>query len=102
MLRKKDYYRLCISDAEIADVQALRNFQSTFSRKEAIDKILWDIYYKPAFDVLSSHLFEGTGKVCGIYKITCLDTDKAYIGQSVDIRERWRQHIKSALSHEST
>jgi hypothetical protein len=83
-------------------VQALRNFQSTFSRKEAIDKILWDIYYKPAFDVLSSHLFEGTDKVCGIYKITCLDTDKAYIGQSVDIRERWRQHIKAALSHEST
>lgn len=31
-------------------------------------------------------------KVCGIYKITNLINGKCYIGQSVDIYERWHQH----------
>ncbi|HMQ30272.1 MAG TPA: GIY-YIG nuclease family protein [Chloroflexaceae bacterium] len=28
----------------------------------------------------------------GIYKITCLPTEKIYVGSSVDIRSRWLQH----------
>jgi group I intron endonuclease len=45
-----------------------------------------------------SHLFSGTAKVSGIYKITDTVTEQSYIGQSVDIRERFRQHIKAGLS----
>ena len=33
----------------------------------------------------------------GIYKITSKDTGKCYIGQSIDINTRWRQHICKAL-----
>ena len=29
----------------------------------------------------------------GIYKITCNETGKCYIGQSIDIENRWMQHI---------
>ena len=32
----------------------------------------------------------------GIYKITNLITNKIYIGQSVDIERRWKQHIASS------
>jgi group I intron endonuclease len=39
----------------------------------------------------------GTGKVCGIYKITNLATKEVYIGQSVDCAERIKQHIKAGL-----
>jgi len=49
-----------------------------------------------------SHLFNGipaTTKTSGIYKITDLTSGLAYIGQSVDIRERFRQHIKASLAH---
>ena len=46
-----------------------------------------------------SRLFTDNNKHCGIYKITCLSSDKAYIGQSVDIKERFKQHIKSGLSY---
>ncbi len=31
---------------------------------------------------------------CGIYKITNIKNGKVYIGQSIDIEERWRQHKK--------
>ena len=33
----------------------------------------------------------------GIYKITSKDTGKCYIGQSIDIETRWKQHISKAL-----
>ena len=46
-----------------------------------------------------THLFPKSVKYCGIYKITDLTTGKSYIGQSVDIKERFRQHIKSALTY---
>lgn len=33
-------------------------------------------------------------KICGIYKITNKINEKSYIGQSVDIYRRWKQHKK--------
>lgn len=30
---------------------------------------------------------------CGVYKITCEVNSKTYIGSSVNIKERWQQHI---------
>ena len=79
------------------DIVLLRDIQKRITKKEAIDKIIWEVYYKPAYDILMTHLFNNKNKISGIYKLTSLTTGKSYIGQSVDIRERWRQHIKSAL-----
>lgn len=95
-----DYYRLALDQLDINDIELLRELQPRFVKKETIDKIIWDAYYKPAFDILSAHTFKSaTTKICGIYKITDQITGQIYIGQSVDIRERWRQHIKTALTY---
>lgn len=103
MKTKQDYYRLILSEEDQQDVKFLREVQAHLVHKEAIDKIIWDGYYKPAFDTLASHIFSSVSeKKCGIYRITCLTNDKSYIGQSVDIRDRWKQHIKTALAHTST
>ena len=37
-------------------------------------------------------------KVCGIYKISCDKVSVVYIGQSIDIYTRWKQH-KTQLKH---
>ena len=95
-----DYYRLALDQLDVNDIELLRELQPRFIKKDTIDKIIWDAYYKPAFDILSAHTFKSaTTKICGIYKITDQITGQIYIGQSVDIRERWRQHIKSALTY---
>jgi len=39
----------------------------------------------------------GSSTVCGIYKITNLITKEVYIGQSVNISDRFKQHIKCGL-----
>lgn len=95
----KDYYRLAINEVDLNDIRLLRELQTRFFKKEAIDKLIWETYYKPAYDILMSHLFQAGVKTCGIYKITDLTTGLAYIGQSVDIKERFRQHIKSSLAY---
>lgn len=39
----------------------------------------------------------GTDKITGIYRITNLDNDMCYIGQAVNIADRFKQHIKCGL-----
>ena len=36
-------------------------------------------------------------KICGIYKITNLVNGKVYIGQSTNVRNRLREHLKAAI-----
>lgn len=95
----QDYYRLALDEIDINDITLLRELQPRFVKKESIDKLIWEVYYKPAYDILTARLFPKAIKYCGIYKITDLTTRKSYIGQSVDIKERFRQHIKSALTY---
>lgn len=35
-------------------------------------------------------------KICGIYKITNIKNEKSYIGQSINIYDRWRQHVRDS------
>jgi group I intron endonuclease len=42
--------------------------------------------------------YNGCMKICGIYKITHRESGRAYVGLSVDIYARWRQH-KSFARH---
>ena len=94
-----DYYRLAIDELELNDVALLRELQPRFLKKESIDKLIWEVYYKPAYDALVGRQFTGASKICGIYKITDQITRQSYIGQSVDCKERWRQHIKTGLTY---
>lgn len=102
LITKKDFYRVVLNSAEIDDIKYLREMQNHISRKEVIDKIIWSGYYKPAYDILISHLLGKRDKVSGIYKITCLENGKVYIGQSSDIKTRFSDHLKSALSSSAT
>ena len=99
MEEKQDYYRLIISEIDLQDIKMLRDLQNHFFHKESIDKLIWEAYYKSAYDTLMARLFGSRTKICGIYKITDITTDQAYVGQSIDVRERFRQHIKASLTY---
>ncbi len=96
---KQDYYRLNISEDDKSDIALLRDIQKRLIKKDAIDKVIYETYYRPVYDALMPRLSTKTGKICGIYKITDLITGQAYIGQSVDIKERLRQHLKTSLAY---
>ena len=39
-------------------------------------------------------------KVGGIYKITYVPTGESYIGKTVSFKDRWKNHIQTALGME--
>lgn len=63
-----------------------------------LGRLLWDSYYKIAYDSMIK--LSNTKQVTGIYKITNSENGKIYIGQAVNIAERWRQHIKAGIGAE--
>lgn len=100
--QQASFYKMDISAASANDIKILReNVQPVIAYKDLIDKLIWEGYYKVEYDKLAARLFgdKTDKKVCGIYKITCLTSDKAYIGQSVDIKTRFKEHIKAGLAH---
>jgi len=61
-----------------------------------ISKIIWEVYFRQPTNELISRVL-GNKSQCGIYKLTNLLDNKVYIGQSNDVAERWKQHIKCGL-----
>ena len=93
---EKDFYKLQLSDLDIEEIQKIRSIEPYLRQKEPLNKVIWKVYYEKPFTDLIGRVV-GTKKVTGIYKITHIDSGKTYVGQAVDIAERWRQHIKRGV-----
>lgn len=91
--QEKDFYRLQLSDEAVQDISHLREVESYLHQPEALNKVIWKVYYEKAYTDLIGRVF-GKRTPCGIYKITNIDTQMSYIGQAVNVPERWKQHIK--------
>ena len=87
-----------MSEEDIEDIAMLKEVAKKLNKDpEPINKIIWEMYYKkPTIDLLGRLTPTGTTHT-GIYKITSLKTGQCYIGQSVDLRNRLRDHIKAGL-----
>lgn len=94
---EKDYYRCVITEADIGEIAKLRNIEPYFRNPRPISKIIWESYYKDSFAALLARLVPEKNSVSGIYKITNLTNDKVYIGQSVNLAERLRTHVKAGV-----
>ena len=93
---KKLFYQLQISKNQISDIQKLEEWKDQLYDPTIVSKIIWSSYViKPASDLCNRVL--GSSTICGIYKITNLITKEVYIGQSVNISDRFKQHIKCGL-----
>ena len=88
-----DGYKLNITQQDKKDIQLLKNIQLQFSHPRVISKLIWQTYFQP----LAKQQFImilGNVTICGIYKITNILDNKCYIGQSVNIYNRWCEHCK--------
>jgi hypothetical protein len=96
----KQFHSIQLSQEAIEDISFLRQILQQIHKKEIISKIIWENYYMvPTKDMLKRVI--GNDKKCGVYKITDINTNECYIGQSVDIAARLQQHIKGTLGIQS-
>lgn len=94
---KHDFYRVCLSEEAISDINLLQVTRQNLKKPEIIDKIIYDNYVaKPVLEMIKRVLQNST--CSGIYKITCQETKEIYIGKSTDIKNRWQQHCKTAFN----
>lgn len=92
----KDKFRLNISDTQRNDVLILERVKKELSNPRILSMLIWQTYFRDYMTELCNTIL-GIKTVCGIYKITNQITDECYIGQSVDISKRWKDHAKCGL-----
>ena len=79
----------------------LENLKASFHKPIVLSKLIWTQYFQKQMTQLCDRVF-GKKIVCGIYKITNLITEQCYIGQSVNIQQRMKQHCKCGLGIEAS
>ena len=97
---QQDFYRLQLSEQDIAEIKKLREVSSNIRYPDAINKVIYKVYYEKPYNALVGRVI-GDKDITGIYKITNILDGKCYVGQAVNIRERWRQHIKRGVGAET-
>lgn len=91
-----DFYRVCLTDTAKEDIEVLRSIAPRLSNRSFLDKIIYDTYIAKPTQEMIKRVLNG-GAPSGIYKITRLKTGEVYVGRSVNVRDRWGQHLKSAF-----
>jgi len=94
--QQKDFYRLVLSDIDIEEIKKLREVTTYLRNSEPLNKVIWKIYYERPYTDLVGRVI-GSGVHCGIYKITNIENGMCYVGQAVNIADRWKQHIKRGI-----
>lgn len=95
----ENFCRLTISEEDLKEIEKIREITPYLKNPEVLNKVLWTSYYQKPYQDLIARLFNVT-KPSGIYKITCLPDSKIYIGQSVNVPNRFSEHIKRGLGAE--
>lgn len=93
---QSEFYKIKINKADLEDIKLLEEIKPRLRRPDVLSKLIWTTYYQKNLNTLCSNL-TGDKIVSGIYKITDVTSGLAYIGQSVNIAQRWKDHVKNAL-----
>lgn len=103
---KEDFiatHTLSITAKDYEDINTLTECRGKLNRKSVLDSLVWSEFVQGPLQQLRKDLvsIKLTEKVSGIYRITNTENDRCYIGQAVDISNRWTEHIKAALNNPS-
>ena len=99
METQQDYYRICLSDEDVAEIKRLREVLPYLRDKTPLNKVIYKVYYeRPLTDMIGRVV--GSGVHTGIYKITNIDNQMCYVGQAANIADRWKQHCKRGVGAE--
>lgn len=93
---KLAFYCLRPKESDIQDVQILERVKPQLKNPRVLSMLIWSTFFQKDMTTLCNNIL-GTNTVCGIYKITNQVNNKCYIGQSVDVARRWKDHAKCGL-----
>jgi hypothetical protein len=98
LIEKEDFYKIQLTQNDIEDIKLLDSMKDRLYHKEVLPKVTWEsIARRPVSEMIKRVVGQ---KVGGIYKITYIPTGEAYIGRTVNFKDRWQAHIQTALGME--
>lgn len=100
MESQQDFYRLILTEIDLLEIERLREVAPFLRDSEPLNKVIWKVYYEKPYTDLVGRVV-GKNVKTGIYKITNLKNGMCYVGQAVNIADRWRQHIKRGIGAEA-
>jgi hypothetical protein len=68
-----------LSETDIEEVRKLREVASTLRDQDAVNKVIWKVYYEKPCSDLVGRVVGGKVKT-GIYKITNTQNQMSYVG----------------------
>lgn len=90
------FYCLPVSELDLADIKMLEKIKPNLNKPRVLSMLIWSTFFQKPMNVLCTNIL-GNKTITGIYKITDQLTGEVYIGQSLDIATRWKQHAKCGL-----
>lgn len=98
LIEKEEFYKIQLTQNDIEDIKLLDSMRNHLCHKEVLPKVIWEsIARRPVNEMIKRVVGQ---KVGGIYKITYIPTGEAYIGRTVNFKDRWQAHIQTALGME--
>lgn len=99
--RQSEFYKLQLSTIDIEEIKKIRTITPYLRDTSALNKVIYKNYYEhPCNDLIMRVV--GQGVHIGIYKITNISNGMCYVGQSVNIGDRFKQHIKKGIGIDTT
>ena len=93
---KLDFYCLKPKTTDINDIRTLEGIKYQLNNPRILSMLIWSTYFQKDMTTLCNRIL-GLNTITGIYKITNQINNKCYVGQSVDISKRWKDHAKCGL-----
>lgn len=87
MAEQQEFYKLHLDDADILEIQKLREVEIYLRDAKPLNKVIWSVYYEHPYTDLIGRVI-GSGRHTGIYKLTNIINGMTYVGQATDIANR--------------
>lgn len=90
-----DFHKIIFAENDLQDIEQLRRIEQSIHNKDVLRKLIYKTYVEQPMNQMFNRV--GVVDQPGIYKITNILDGKVYIGQSVNVKNRLRDHLKSAV-----
>ena len=90
------FYSISIENKDKNDIKTLERVKEDLNNPRILSMLIWQNFFRDKMTELCNNVL-GTKTICGIYKITNQITKECYIGQSIDVAKRFKDHAKCGL-----
>ena len=90
-----EFHRISLSSDERQDIELLKEVEKRLHNKDILRKLIYKSYIEKPMNEMFARI--GVETEPGIYKIENVNDKRTYIGQSTNVRNRLREHVKAAI-----